>query len=189
MSHPPATRIPLGASWWYRGFVTAFTIFLIATYIVNTWTTGIFDTQNGLVWLLAGLAVAWAGWDAWRPRRGVLHYADGQWVLALGDVEHQGTIHPVIDLPDYLMVKFTPIDPLAADSATGQQTVHHTDKKQFHPLHQEQCQEKWLHLEPSTKLGIHKPSTQGPHQTQQQATVAAADWLALRRAVFAQAAR
>lgn len=188
MTTPPATRIQLGASWWYRGAVIVFTIILIASYIVNTWTTGLFSTQNGVLWLLAGLAIAWAVWDAWRPRRGVLHYADGQWVLSLGDMEYQGTIQPVIDLPAYLLVKFTPIY-AATDFATGQCTAGPSHKKQFHPEHQEQCQEKWLHLEPKPKLNIAKVGSPDHFQPPQQALAGAADWLALRRAVFAHAMR
>jgi hypothetical protein len=57
---------------------------------------------------LCGIAaIAWAVWDAWRPHRGALHYAAGEWVLAQGDVESQGTIRVEIDLQNYLLVRFT----------------------------------------------------------------------------------
>jgi hypothetical protein len=156
---PPATRTPLGAPWWYRAAVVVIAIVLIATQAINTWTIGIFDTQNAVLWGVTGLAISWAWWDAWRTRRGVLHYADGQWVLALGDVEYQGTIQPVVDLPRYSLVKFTPVS-----DAAPLQIAHGSYKKEY----SQQCQEKWLHLEPQFKL-----------------PTAAADWLALRRAVFA----
>jgi hypothetical protein len=159
MTTPPATRISLGASWWYRGAVGVVTIILIAAQAVNTWTTGLFNTQSAVLWGVAGLAIGCAWWDAWRTRRGVLHYAQGQWVLALGDIEHEGTIHAVVDLPAYLLVKFTPVG-----AAHPLQLAHSSYKKEY----PQQCQEKWLHLEPHSKL-----------------PTAGADWLALRRAVFA----
>ncbi len=167
MTTPPATRIQLGASWWYRGLVAAVTIILIAAQAVNTWTTGQFNAQNSVVWLVTGLAVAWGLWDAWRPRRGVLHYAQGQWVLALGDVEFEGTIDVVIDLPNYLLVKFTPVG-AAALLQTAQNSCPDSYPSSYKKEYPQQCQEKWLHLEPHSKLPTF-----------------AADWLALRRAVFA----
>jgi hypothetical protein len=190
---PPATRIPLGAPWWYRAVVLVVTIILIAAQAVNTWTTGIFDTKNAVLWGLTGLAIVWAWWDAWRTRRGVLHYADGQWVLALGDVEYQGTIQPIIDLPKYLLVKFTPQYGDTSPHVAGSADAEHYKKE-----YQQQCREKWLHLEPTAK-----PRTQADHRTLHQAlhqpmgqfihpvpagALGAADWLALRRAVFAHAA-
>ena len=168
MTTPPATRIPLGAPWWYRAVVMVVTIVLIAAQAINTWTIGIFDTQNAVVWGITALAISWAWWDAWRTRRGVLHYAHGQWVLALGDVEYEGTIHAVVDLPNYLLVKFTPVGAAAMLQLAYSSYKIDSYKKEY----SQQCQEKWLHLEPHSKL-----------------PTAAADWLALRRAVFAQPAR
>ncbi len=183
MTTPPATRIPLGASWWYRSAVLFFATILIAACAINTRTTGIFDTENGVLWLLAGLAIAWALWDAWRSRRGVLHYAQGQWVLALGDVEYEGTIYPVIDLPRYLLVKFTPVH------AQSHPMDYSSDKNSYKNEYSPQCPERWLHLEPHSKLSAQRftqADAQPPLQMSADAATAA-DWLALRRAVFARA--
>ncbi len=56
-------------------------------------------------------AIGWAVWDAWRPRLGALHYAAGEWVLAQGDVENQGTIRVALDLQSYILVRFLPSRP------------------------------------------------------------------------------
>ena len=189
MNTPPATRIPLGAPWWYRAVVLLVTIILIAAQAVNTWTTSLFDTQNAVLWGFTGLTILWAWWDAWRTRRGVLHYADGQWVLALGDVEYQGTIQPVIDLPLYLVVKFTP-----QYGDTSPHVAGNADPEHYKKEYQQQCREKWLHLAPPTKprtpvhpQALHQATDQFP-LTVPAGALGAADWLALRRAVFAHAA-
>ncbi len=113
---------------------------------------------------LAAQAVLWALWDAWRPRHGALHYAQGEWVLALGDVESLGTISVSIDLPRYLLVRFTPQMSDGDQRQTG--TQHHNIKAQ------------WLHLE--YKKTVHfaggaSALTALDHER----------WLALRRALAA----
>ncbi|MGA8516332.1 MAG: hypothetical protein WB821_16340 [Burkholderiaceae bacterium] len=74
------------------------------------------------------MAIAVAVWDAWRPRRGALHYAAGQWVLANGDVESQGTLQVVMDLQAYILARFIPSASAMDDSPQHNKT-------------------QWLHLE------------------------------------------
>jgi hypothetical protein len=127
---PPAASIRLGASLAYRGVVIFLAILLIAAYALFIWPTGVFNVKNGLAAAVAVLALAAALWDAWRPRAGALHYAAGQWVLAQEGVEAQGTLQVALDLPSYLLVRFTPSAPIF-DSAV------------FSPP-----APQWLHLEP-----------------------------------------
>jgi hypothetical protein len=87
-----------------------------------------------------------------------LHYAAGEWVLAQGEHENQGTLQVAIDLQHYLLVRFIPLE---------------------HGLHASQQQQstkpQWLHLErrPSQRQGLVREQT--PDQ----------DWRALRRALYA----
>jgi hypothetical protein len=128
---PPAASIRLGASVVYRAVVVLLATVTIAAYAIFHWPTGYFLINFGtpaVLMLLCGIAaIAWAVWDAWRPRRGALHYAAGEWVLAQGDVESQGTIRVEIDLQNYLLVRFIPQGLAAANQA---------------PTHSQ-----WLHLE------------------------------------------
>lgn len=89
---------------------------------------GGFGIKIAFLWWLGALAVAAALWDAWRPRQGALHYAAGQWVLARGDVESQGTLQVVVDLQTYILARFIP-----SGSALDASPQHHTTQ--------------WLHLE------------------------------------------
>jgi hypothetical protein len=176
MKSPPAASIRLGASWWYRSMVLLIASLLIAACAVFYWASGLFDTQNSVFQSLRGVlvvaassvAIALALWDAWRPRFGALHYAGGDWVLALGDVEYQGTISAVLDLQYYMLVTFVP-------------SPHSLD-----PRHLHNKQQQWLHLE--SRHARH------PAQLDGQAGIAPArsslhlpSWQALRRAVHAQA--
>jgi hypothetical protein len=78
---------------------------------------------------MAILVMAWGVVDAWRPRQGALHYAAGEWVLAQGEQERQGTLQVVLDLQSYLLVRFTP-------------SGHPLDSSQ-----QLKIKGQWLHLE------------------------------------------
>jgi hypothetical protein len=60
-----------------------------------------------------------------------LHYAAGEWVLAQGESESQGTLRVVLDLQQYLLVRFTPLGHLTASSQ------------------QLKIKAQWLHLESS----------------------------------------
>jgi hypothetical protein len=137
---PPSASIRLGASVVYRGVVVLLAAVLIAAYALFHWPTGSFVFNFGtpavLMALYAMAAIAWAVWDAWRPRRGALHYAAGEWVLALGDVESQGTIRVEVDLQNYLLVRFMPQRPVSSLNE-----IHSTAAQQLstHP--------QWLHLE------------------------------------------
>jgi hypothetical protein len=172
MKSPPAASIRLGVSWWYRCMVLLIASLLIAACALFYWASGLFDAQNSVFQSLRGislaavasLAIAQALWDAWRPRYGALHYAGGDWVLALGDVEYQGTLRPVIDLQYYLLVTFVP----SLDSIdTGQ-------------LHNKQQQ--WLHLESRHARHSMQSGTQATRSS-----LVLPSWQALRRAVHAQA--
>jgi hypothetical protein len=171
MKSPPAASIRLGASRWYRGMVLLIASLLIAAYALFYWASGLFYAKNSVFqsWqgiLVAGavsLAIAAALWDAWRPRFGALHYAGGDWVLALGDVEYQGTLRPVLDLQYYLLVTFVP-------STNGSDLRDGSDTLQLHNK-----QQQWLHLE----------SRHARHTTHTSQNLSS--WQALRRAVHAQA--
>jgi hypothetical protein len=197
MKTPPAATIRLGASWHYRCAVILFATLLVANYSISTSEKWPFFFQNstlqyGQQWwdsaaLLAVsvLAAGWALWDAWAPRPGALHYAAGDWVLARGDVEVLGTLRPVIDLPDYMLVRFTPqTDALALEHRVLR-------------LHNQQQQ--WLHLErrhtrhiPTALLAGTVPAASAVPAAAMHAVRTAADsalsqaqWLAVRRAVHA----
>jgi hypothetical protein len=81
---------------------------LIAACAIFYWTTSGFDLKLSFVWGLAALVTAWGVHDAWRSRQGALHYAAGEWVLALGESESQGALQVVLDLQQYLLVRFIP---------------------------------------------------------------------------------
>lgn len=162
MRSPPATSVAVGASYGYRSAVAVLTVILLVIFAVLWVTTP--NTQWGytLGLVLALLAAAWAWYDSWRPRHGVLHYANHEWVLAQGDVECQGTLHVALDLQVYILVKFKPSPaPKSLLHLTG-----HTAKQHL--------QQQWLHLEPKTRPG----SSWSPR----------AEWLAFRRAVYARLA-
>jgi hypothetical protein len=123
------------------------------------WAGGAFDVQNGLLAGAAAAATAWGLVDAFRPRQGALHYAAGEWVLAQGEHESQGTLQVAMDLQHYLLVRFIPLE---------------------HGLHASQTQSikpQWLHLErrPSQRQGLQHEQIPGQ------------DWRALRRALYATA--
>jgi hypothetical protein len=181
MKSPPAASIRLGFSWYYRAIVLLLAAFLIAACALFYWASGLFDAQKGVTQSLQGAALAMAAsvtialalWDAWRPRFGALHYAGGDWVLALGDVEYQGTLRPVLDLQSYLLVTFMPSHN-SSDPRDG------SDPRQLH-----NNQQQWLHLESrharhTTQLGTQSGQTA-------RSTLLLPSWQALRRAVHAQA--
>jgi hypothetical protein len=85
-----------------------FAILLIAAPAIFYEARGRFDLKTWLVFAMAGCALAWGVRDAWRPRQGALHYAAGEWVLAQGEHESQGTLHVALDLQFYLLARFTP---------------------------------------------------------------------------------
>jgi hypothetical protein len=182
MKSPPAASIRLGASWWYRCMVLLTAALLIAACAVFYWASGLFDAKNGvfqslrgvLVTTAASVAIALALWDAWRPRFGALHYAGGDWVLALGDVEYQGTLRPVLDLQYYLLVTFVP-------STNGSDPRDNSDTLQLHNK-----QQQWLHLE--SRHARHSGLLDGQAGTAPaRSALALPSWQALRRAVHAQA--
>jgi hypothetical protein len=154
---PPAASIRLGISRWYQTAVALSAILLVAACAIFYGASGVLDIKMLLLAVCATGAIAWAAVDALRPRAGALHYAAGEWVLALGDHESQGTLQVVIDLQQYLLVRFTPL-------GHGLQVV---------PA--QQLKPQWLHLE----------SRYTQRQGLQQAQAAAQDWRALRRALFA----
>lgn len=106
MQTAPAVSTPLGASWVYRSIALLITIILIAACALFTLASGSFSAKNGLLCALTTAASAWLLHDAFRPVRGALHFAAGQWVLAQGDIEYAGTIAPRIDLQSYVLVYF-----------------------------------------------------------------------------------
>jgi hypothetical protein len=172
MKTPPAASVRLGSAWWYRWMVSLLASLLIAACAAFPWASGLFGSKNGLqtsalpaasfvaVALVALAATLAALWDAWRPRYGALHYADGHWVLAQGDVEYQGTLQPVFDLYVYILVRFTA-------NSDGLNRHHPSDRLA-------KKQQQWLHLE-SRHAG------RNPHRN-------SPDWLAVRRAAYCTAA-
>jgi hypothetical protein len=162
MRSPPAASVVIGVSYGYRAAVAVLTAVLIAVYTLAATqpaNMGLALTWGAALALLASL-MAW--YDAWRPRRGAVHFANQEWVLALGDVECQGTLHVVLDLQMYILVKFKP----APEGLNFNSHLLHTA--------QQHLQQQWLHLEPKIRFGA-------PHAQK-------ADWLAFRRAVYARAA-
>ena len=162
MDSPPAATIRLGASWWYRAAVCVATVLLAVGFAAlhRADNASGLTTATTLAWAAAGLASAWAWWDAWRLQDGALHYAAGDWVLARNGRETVGTLHVAIDLNLYLLVKFTPQD-------AG---LHN------YSINMPQSPAIWLHLEPRNGRSAQHPT---------HAALRATDWLALRRAVFA----
>ena len=162
MDSPPAATIRLGASWWYRAAVCLATVLLAVGFVTlhSAANPSGVTTVTVLAWGVAGLAMVWAWWDAWRSPEGALHYAAGDWVLARNGNETVGTLRVAMDLNVYLLVKFIPQDA----------RLHN------YSINMPQSPAIWLHLEPRNARGA-------PHPTH--ATLRAADWLALRRAVFA----
>jgi hypothetical protein len=161
MDSPPAATIRLGASWWYRAAVCLATVLLAVGFVtLHSASNPSVTTATALAWGAAGLAAVCAWWDAWRPQQGALHYAAGDWVLARNGNETVGTLRVAMDLNVYLLVKFIPQDA----------RLHN------YSINMPQSPAIWLHLEPRNGRGA-------PHPTH--ATLRAADWLALRRAVFA----
>jgi HPt (histidine-containing phosphotransfer) domain-containing protein len=132
-------------------------IILVAACAIFYWSSGVFSYINMLLMVCASAAVAWGLVDAFRPRQGALHYAAGEWVLAQGEVESQGTLQVVLDLQQYLLVRFIP-------SEYSLETVA-----------QQKIKSQWLHLE----------SRYTQRHGQQQDALPGQDWRALRRAVHA----
>jgi hypothetical protein len=112
-------------------------IFLIASPATFYWASGRFDLKIAVICAAALAAISWGIVDAWRPRQGALHYAAGEWVLAQGGQESQGTLHVVLDLQLYLLVRFTP-----SDYSLGQSLGHGPTSSQ-----QLKIKGQWLHLE------------------------------------------
>jgi hypothetical protein len=88
--------------------VVVFAALLIATGAIFYGAAHSFGLDVAMMFSVAALAMVWGGYDAWRSRQGALHYAAGEWVLALGEHESQGTLRVVLDLQNYLLVRFTP---------------------------------------------------------------------------------
>jgi hypothetical protein len=86
-----------------------------------------------LICVAAACTIGWGVVDAWRPRQGALHYAAGEWVLAQGEQESQGTLRVVLDLQLYLLVRFTPSGNSSGVSPTSSQQL--------------KIKGQWLHLE------------------------------------------
>jgi hypothetical protein len=128
------------------------------------WASGTFDMQSGLLAGGAAAATAWGLVDAFRPRQGALHYAAGEWVLAQGEHESQGTLQVAMDLQHYLLVRFIPLE----------YGLHASQQQQ---QQQQSTKPQWLHLErrPSQRPGLQREQTPGQ------------DWRALRRALYATA--
>jgi hypothetical protein len=95
--------------------------------------------------------------EAFRARQGALHYAAGEWVLAQGEVETQGTLQVAMDLQQYLLVCFTPLHA----------APEHGPLQKIKP--------QWLHLERQHTLRQGKQREAAPGE----------DWRALRRALYA----
>ncbi len=165
MKTPPAASIRLGPSWWYRAFVALIAIILIVINVLFDCDGCHFEKKNILLNTLSVLVASWAVWDAWRPRSGALHYADGKWVLALGDTESQGTLAIALDLQSYLLVCFTPLR-----QSTGSLWGRLGRRQQ--PI----ITTQWLHLDQSCV-----PSLDSHRRTMA--------WHAVRRALYAPALR
>jgi hypothetical protein len=153
----PAASIRLGASRWYQCAVVLLTIILVAACAKFYWASGQVNTRNVVFLAAAATGAAWGVLDAFRARQGALHYAAGEWVLAQGELEIQGTLQVVIDLQDYLLVRFTPL--------------------QLAPVHGplQKFKSPWLHLERRHTLRHGKLREAAPGD----------DWRALRRALYA----
>jgi hypothetical protein len=95
--------------------------------------------------------------DAFRARQGALHYAAGEWVLAQGEAEIQGTLQVAMDLQQYLLVRFTPLH--AAPEYGLLQKI----------------KPQWLHIERQHTLRQGKLTEAAPGEA----------WRALRRALYA----
>ena len=158
MHTAPAASTPLFRTRVYRSVAAIIAIILIAACALFISATGRFDVKHAMFFALCLMCAVWLLWDAFRPVHGALHFAAGQWVLALGDVEYAGTITPHLDLQNYLLVHFES-DP----SRIGHK------------------KNTWLHLErrpaPRTQAGLHASPLSSLGFSK--------DWMALRRAVFA----
>ncbi len=131
MQTAPAVSTPLDASWVYRGFAVLIAIILIAACAYFTLTSGSFTVKNGLMCALTLVCSAWLLWDAFRPVRGALHFAAGQWVLAQGDIEYAGTITPRLDLQHYLLVYF---ETTTGKQGTQKNTWLHLERRRSHKI-------------------------------------------------------
>lgn len=129
MKTPPAASTRLGVSRWYLSAVGFLATLLLAAAAIFYEAGGIFSLKAAVVCAAAACAISWGVYDAWRPRQGALHYASGEWVLAHGEHEGQGTLRVVLDLQRYLLVRFTPSD----YSLTSSQQL--------------KIKAQWLHLE------------------------------------------
>jgi hypothetical protein len=96
--------------------VILFAALLIAAPAIFYWASGRFSLKIAGMCAVAVGTLAWGIYDAWRPRQGALHYAAGEWVLAQGGQERQGTLRVVLDLQLYLLVRFTPSSHAPASS-------------------------------------------------------------------------
>jgi hypothetical protein len=123
----------LGVSRWYQCVVGFVAILLIATSAIFYCTGDRFDLKIAFIGVAAVCAITWGVVDAWRPRQGALHYAAGEWVLAQGELESQGTLRVVLDLQRYLLVRFTPSGYASAQLPASSQQL--------------KIKGQWLHLE------------------------------------------
>jgi hypothetical protein len=164
---PPAASTRLEVSRWYQCAVALFAILLIASAAIFYGASGKFDLKMALVCTAAVCTSSWAVHDAWRPRQGALHYAAGEWVLAQGEQESQGTLHVVLDLQHYLLVRFTPS---GHPTASSQQL-----KIKAQWLHlQSSYGQDWLALRRALYAAPASPSPAAPPGTQPTAFTASA---------------
>jgi hypothetical protein len=156
---PPAASIRLGASRWYQVAVGLMGLALVAACAIFYLLAPGLKMQWMLIGIVAALALAWAVRDAGRPVQGALHYAQGEWVLARGDTETQGTLRVALDLQNYMLVRFTAAPLSALPQPAGVRP-------------QPRITTLWLHLERQYVAPV------GPQGY-------ALPWAAMRRAVYA----
>jgi hypothetical protein len=176
MRYPPAIRWPLKSAWAYRGFSLLIAIILIATCAVFMPTNGHFSSQKLIYSGLCAGMVCWLLWDAWRARKhggdGELVYAQGQWLLRQHGQEIAGTLRLHFDLQAYMLASFE------------QTQLQPSEKKWKRAL-------QWMFrsgLKPSsvanTRIWVHLEAGQS-RASQAALNLPTADWLSLRRAVYA----
>jgi hypothetical protein len=187
MRTPPPVAVCLRRSRVYAGFAVCITIILIAANAHSIWAQGHFSFKFLSILSLAGLCLGLLWRDVWaQPRVRELRYALGVWSVGLRGAANQppqhGTLQVHLDLQGYILARWVGEDatmPLGphhqtpgGDMKSIDEPIHSTPQLTSHRYEVPRRKpwslpSAWLHLE--------------------RGMVASPDeWLALRRALYAQ---